>query len=67
MLLKDVGSLFTLEETLDGGQLFGLISTDLLQIKPNYEAMIKGGHLKVTEMGVQQVGKDNKKKNSWDF
>lgn len=25
-------------------------------IKPNYEAMIKGGHLKVTEMGVQHVG-----------
>lgn len=23
------------------------------QIKPNYEAMIKGGHLKVTETGIQ--------------
>lgn len=23
------------------------------EIKPNYEAMIKGGHLKVTETGIQ--------------
>lgn len=32
------------------------VPIDLLMIKPNYEAMIKGGHLKVTEMGVQHVG-----------
>lgn len=56
-LLKDVGTLFTIEESGPDGQLFGLVCSDLLMIKPNYEAMIKGGHLKVTEMGVQHVGK----------
>lgn len=56
-MLKDVGTLFTIEESNSDGQLFGLICSDLQMIKPNYEAMIKGGHLKVTEMGVQHVGK----------
>lgn len=56
-LLKDVGSLFTIDESALDGQLFGLTCSDLQTIKPNYEAMIKGGHLKVTEMGVQHVGK----------
>lgn len=51
--MKDVGTLFTMEENSTEGQLFGLASPDLVLIKPNYEAMIKGGHLKVTEMGVQ--------------
>lgn len=60
-LLKDVGTLFTIDESTADGQLFGLICSDLLLIKPNYEAMIKGGHLKVTEMGVQHVGKYNYK------
>ncbi|XP_029044148.2 set1/Ash2 histone methyltransferase complex subunit ASH2 [Osmia bicornis bicornis] len=54
-LLKDVGSLFTIDESALDGQLFGLTCSDLQTIKPNYEAMIKGGHLKVTEMGVQHV------------
>ncbi|XP_033298538.1 set1/Ash2 histone methyltransferase complex subunit ASH2 isoform X1 [Bombus bifarius] len=54
-LLKDVGTLFTIDENSSDGQLFGLICSDLQMIKPNYEAMIKGGHLKVTEMGVQHV------------
>lgn len=58
-LLKDVGTLFTIDENSSDGQLFGLICSDLQMIKPNYEAMIKGGHLKVTEMGVQHVGKFN--------
>lgn len=56
-LLKDVGTLFTMDENSTEGQLFGLASPDLVLIKPNYEAMIKGGHLKVTEMGVQHVSK----------
>lgn len=55
--MKDVGTLFTMDENSTEGQLFGLASPDLVLIKPNYEAMIKGGHLKVTEMGVQHVGK----------
>lgn len=33
--------------------LFGLSNADTTQVKPNYEAMLKGGHLKMTEMGVQ--------------
>ena len=45
-----------MEENAIDGQMYGLVSSDLLLIKPNYEAMIKGGTLKVTEMGVQQVG-----------
>ncbi|KAK0168281.1 hypothetical protein PV327_002105 [Microctonus hyperodae] len=54
-LLKDVGTLFTMDENNTDGQLFGLTTPDLVLIKPNYEAMIKGGHLKITEMGVQHI------------
>ncbi|XP_043276432.1 set1/Ash2 histone methyltransferase complex subunit ASH2 [Venturia canescens] len=54
-LLKDVGTLFTMDENNTDGQLFGLTTPDLVLIKPNYEAMIKGGHLKITEMGIQHV------------
>ncbi|XP_069680550.1 set1/Ash2 histone methyltransferase complex subunit ASH2 [Periplaneta americana] len=57
-LTKDVGTLFACEETAgDGNQpLFGLLAPELTQIKPNYEAMIRGGHLKVTDMGIQHGG-----------
>ncbi|PNF32762.1 Set1/Ash2 histone methyltransferase complex subunit ASH2 [Cryptotermes secundus] len=57
-LTKDVGTLFICEEdSSDGGQpLFGLLAADLTHIKPNYEAMIRGGHLKVTDMGIQHGG-----------
>lgn len=51
-LNKDIHTFFTYEETAEDGQMFGLVSLDLTNIKPNYEAMIKGGHLKVTDMGV---------------
>lgn len=54
--MKDLGTLFLMDEDSDEGQLYGLVSSDLVSIKPNYEAMIKGGTLKITEMGVQQVG-----------
>lgn len=36
----------------NGSQSYKLLF-DISQIKPNYEAMIKGGHLKVTETGIQ--------------
>lgn len=36
----------------NGSQSYKLL-IDISQIKPNYEAMIKGGHLKVTETGIQ--------------
>lgn len=51
-LQKDIQLLFTTEEGSDG-QNFGLVCTDLTQIKPNYEAMIKGGTLRITETGIQ--------------
>ncbi|XP_033215489.1 set1/Ash2 histone methyltransferase complex subunit ASH2 isoform X2 [Belonocnema kinseyi] len=54
-LLKDVGTLFTMDENNTDGQLFGLSTPDLVLIKPNYEAMIKGGQLKITEMGLEYV------------
>lgn len=55
-LLKDVGALFTVDESTSEGQLFGLSNLELTTIKPNYEAMIKNGHLRATEMGLQHVG-----------
>ncbi|KDR18916.1 set1/Ash2 histone methyltransferase complex subunit ASH2 isoform X1 [Zootermopsis nevadensis] len=57
-LTKDVGTLFVCEEVASDGNhpLFGLLAPDLTQIKPNYEAMIRGGHLKVTDMGIQHGG-----------
>ncbi|PSN44435.1 Set1/Ash2 histone methyltransferase complex subunit ASH2 [Blattella germanica] len=51
-LSKDVGTLFVCEDG-SGDNLFGLVAPDLTHIKPNYEAMIRGGHLKVTDMGIQ--------------
>ncbi|XP_044726626.1 set1/Ash2 histone methyltransferase complex subunit ASH2 [Chrysoperla carnea] len=54
-LLKDVHVLFSYEEHASEGQLFGLVNTDLTSVKPNYEAMIKGGSLKITDMGIQHV------------
>lgn len=53
-LQKDIQLLFTTEEGSDG-QNFGLVCTDLTQIKPNYEAMIKGGTLRITETGIQHA------------
>ncbi|CAG7727789.1 unnamed protein product, partial [Allacma fusca] len=55
-LQKEAGTIFTFEEALNDPDSphFGLLSADLTQIRPNYDAMIKGGHLKVTELGVHQ-------------
>ncbi|XP_026467621.1 set1/Ash2 histone methyltransferase complex subunit ASH2-like [Ctenocephalides felis] len=39
--------------------MFGLLSKDLTNVKPNYEAMIKGGLLKVTDMGITHVPMQN--------
>lgn len=52
-LLKDIHVLFIYEENNNEGQMYGLLTQDLTQIKPNYEAMIRGGTLKVTDMGIQ--------------
>lgn len=51
-LTKDSGTNFrTCTDSAEN--TFGLFNHDVTQIKPNYEAMLKGGHLKMTEMGVQ--------------
>ncbi|KAL1448503.1 hypothetical protein WDU94_005617, partial [Cyamophila willieti] len=52
-LSKETNVLFTCNESQDQ---YGLIDTDLSHIKPNYEQMIKGGHIKVTDMGIQSSG-----------
>lgn len=51
-LLKETTS-FSAEEKEDQ-QFFGLISIDLTQIRPNYEAMVKGGALRITDDGYAQ-------------
>lgn len=51
-LIKETHVLFTNDENPIDGAMFGLISRDLTHVKPNYEAMIKGGLLKVTDMGI---------------
>lgn len=43
-----------LSEESDDQQLFGLTSNDLTQIRPNYEAMVKGGSLRITDDGYAQ-------------
>lgn len=41
--------------------MFGLVVNDLTQIKPNYEAMVKGGTLRITDEGYAQ-GNENRTK-----
>lgn len=53
-LVKDIHTSFSYEETADKGQMYGLISLDLTQIKPNYDAMVKGGTLRISDDGYAQ-------------
>lgn len=53
-LVKDIHTAFSYEETADKGQMYGLISLDLTQIKPNYDAMVKGGTLRISDDGYAQ-------------
>ncbi|RZF45134.1 hypothetical protein LSTR_LSTR000544 [Laodelphax striatellus] len=55
-LIKETNIIFACNDTAPNGPLYSLMAPDLTQIKPNYEAMIKGGHLKVTDMGIQHGG-----------
>lgn len=57
-LLKE-NSVFIFEDGLDSQQMFGLVVNDLTQIKPNYEAMVKGGTLRITDEGYAQGKQDN--------
>lgn len=52
-LLKD-NQVFTFEDGSDNQQMFGLVTNDLTQIRPNYEAMVKGGTLRITDEGYAQ-------------
>ncbi|KAF5276970.1 hypothetical protein FQR65_LT16110 [Abscondita terminalis] len=54
-LVKDIHILFVFEESASDGQMYGLLCNDLTQIRPNYEAMIRGGTLRVTNMGIQHA------------
>lgn len=53
-MVKDIHTVFAFEENEEKGQSFGLISMDFTQIKPNYEAMVKGGTLRITDDGYTQ-------------
>lgn len=46
--------MFTMDESVECGQMFGLVSNDLTDIKPNYEAMVKSGMLRITDDGYAQ-------------
>lgn len=53
-LLKDVQITFTYEEHSENGAMFGLVTSDLCQIKPSYEAMGKLGAIRLSEDGYAQ-------------
>lgn len=53
-MVKDIHTVFAFEESEEKGQSFGLVSMDFSQIKPNYEAMVKGGTLRITDDGYTQ-------------
>lgn len=52
-LIKET-ALFLSEGDDENELSFGLVTTDLTQIKPNYEAMIKGGTLRLNDDGYAQ-------------
>ncbi|XP_073990038.1 set1/Ash2 histone methyltransferase complex subunit ash2 isoform X2 [Rhodnius prolixus] len=54
-LVKETNVLFSYEDSTDEGPLYSLIQQDLTKIKPNYEAMIKQGQIKMTDMGIQHA------------
>ncbi|XP_045519047.1 set1/Ash2 histone methyltransferase complex subunit ASH2 isoform X1 [Pieris brassicae] len=54
-LIKDIQVMFTYEEDANQGPMYGLFNIELTNIKPNYEAMIKQGQLKVTDMGIATI------------
>ena len=53
-LVKDVDTLFTHEEDVENGPMYGLCTKDLTEIKPNYDAMVKLGALRLTDDGYAQ-------------
>ncbi|XP_055849029.1 set1/Ash2 histone methyltransferase complex subunit ASH2 [Episyrphus balteatus] len=63
-LLKDIQIAFTYEESVENGAMFGLFNGDLTKIKPNYDAMVKLGALRLTEDGYAQasLAKNNRQR-----
>ncbi|CAH1176830.1 unnamed protein product [Phaedon cochleariae] len=62
-LIKDIHILFIFEDSGASGHSYGLLNPDVSQIKPNYGAMIKGGVLRVTDMGIQHVSANSNVKS----
>ncbi|KAK9507533.1 hypothetical protein O3M35_007369 [Rhynocoris fuscipes] len=52
-LVKETNVSFAYEDSPEEGPVYSLMQQDLTQIKPNYDAMIKQGQLKMTDMGIQ--------------
>nr|SVE76294.1 EOG090X03NS [Daphnia longispina] len=52
-LMKEKGLIFVCQEpvpeTMASDCMFGLLSLELVNIRPNYEAMVRAGHLKQTD------------------
>lgn len=51
--LSKENTVFTCDDIVEQ-QIFGLASNDLSQIKPNYEAMVKGGAIRISDDGYAQ-------------
>nr|CAG4643833.1 EOG090X03NS [Lepidurus arcticus] len=64
-LQKERGLIFLCLDNQESNQpnadaLYGLMSLDVSTIRPNYEAMIRAGHLKITDLGISNVGAASK-------
>lgn len=58
-MVKDIHIVFAFEESEEKGQSFGLLCNDFSTIKPNYDAMVKGGTLRITDDGYTQGRQDS--------
>ncbi|XP_017849432.1 set1/Ash2 histone methyltransferase complex subunit ASH2 isoform X2 [Drosophila busckii] len=65
-LMKDVNTIFTYEEHVEHGAMYGLFHTDLRLIKPNYDLLGKTGGMRLTEDGfMQALAKNNRQKRKF--
>ncbi|KAF5297236.1 hypothetical protein FQR65_LT19730 [Abscondita terminalis] len=68
-LVKGIHILFVGERSASDGQMYGLLCTDLTQIRPKYKGMIRSRVLRITDTGIQHApaasrvkGKNKKRK-----
>ncbi|KAF5276969.1 hypothetical protein FQR65_LT16109 [Abscondita terminalis] len=54
-LVNGIHILFVFERTASDGQMYGLLCTDLTQIRPNYKGMIRSSVLRITDTGIQHA------------